>query len=349
MARDLTISIVNHSNPEMLRDCLRSIHAGTHGITFEVRVIDNATGGRLVDEIRAEFPEVIWLFNARRMGFSTNHNQVLGSARSRYLCILNDDTLVHAGAMAALVEFMDEHPVLGMAGPRTLNRDGSIQNSTFREKTLFGEFLNLCQLPGILNEMKLGGIDRAQYQDVPANVDWLLGACIVVRESALAAIGLLDDVMSPVANCEEVDWCRRARQAGWDVTFVPAAKITHFGGQSLNAPSHVPNGFRVEMHRSILAYFRKHHGIVGAFLLRAIYLGTLPWNGMMLLQSALRKRMDREEAKGTWRTLLGIAGMGVRPLPRPYCTPLLTSKSARRRRPISETDSGAAVPAGFES
>jgi N-acetylglucosaminyl-diphospho-decaprenol L-rhamnosyltransferase len=349
VARDLTISIVNHSNPEMLRDCLRSIYAGTKGIEFEIRVVDNATGGGLVDEIRVEFPELVWLFNERRMGFSSNHNQVLASARSRYLCILNDDTIVYAGAMEALVRFMDENAAVGMVGPRTLNGDGSIQNSTFCDKTLFGELLNLCLLPGKLNGMKLGGIDSAQYKDVPANVDWLLGSCILVRESALTSIGLLDDVMSPVANCEEVDWCLRARKAGWDVTFVPSAKITHLGGQSLKSESSGADRFRVEMHRAILAFFRKHRGIFATIGLRAIYVGTLPWNGLMLGQSVLRKRTDKNEAKRAWHTLLGIAGVGLRRLPTPYCTPMLTSKSSRRRARLNRMGARSAVPAGVES
>jgi GT2 family glycosyltransferase len=344
MAIDLSISIINHSNPEMLRDCLRSLscsaatsasapgfrlESGDAGVAAtekpetgsacEIIVIDNATDHRLVHEIQLEFPTVKWIFNKNRLGFSANHNQALSIATGRYLCILNDDTIIHPGALNALVRYLDENPKAGMAGPRTLNRDGSIQNSTFRAKSLFGELIDILQLPGGLNKLKLRGIDPAQHGDQPAAVAWLLGACIVIRRQAMEQVGLLDDVLSPIANCEEVDWCDRVRNSGWDVVFVPGAKITHFGGQSLKSESTGPDRFRIEMHRVTIAYFAKQHGLFSSLLLRGIYIITLPWNGLMLGQSALRGRLKKNEAKATWATLLGIARIALTPLRKPYC------------------------------
>ena len=129
---DVVVSVVNHSNPDLLADCLRSLHAATRAVSFEVWVVDNATGGRGVDEMRAEFPQVRWLFNAQRLGFSANHNQVLSQAHGRYYCVLNDDTVIYDRALDELVEYMDAHPRIGVAGPRLLNPDGTIQFSTFR-------------------------------------------------------------------------------------------------------------------------------------------------------------------------------------------------------------------------
>jgi GT2 family glycosyltransferase len=319
MIPDLAISIINHSNPEMLRDCLRSIYAGTRKISLEIWVIDNATDQRLVREIQAEFPDVKWIFNPARLGFSANHNQALARASGRYLCILNDDTIIHDAALDELVRYLDANPAAGMAGPRLLNRDGSIQNSTFRAKTLLGELIGILQLPGSLNRLKLRGIDPAQLCDHPAKVDWLLGACLVIRRAALDQVGPLDDVLSPIANCEEMDWCDRVRRAGWTVDFVPAARVTHFGGQSLKADSPGADRFRIEMHRVVLAYFRKQHGLLSSMLLRAIFLLSLPWNGVMLAQSVWRARTGRNEAARVWFTLLGIGAVALKPLRKPYC------------------------------
>jgi GT2 family glycosyltransferase len=235
MVPDLGISIINHSNPQMLRDCIASIYSSTKSIQFEIWVIDNATDQKQVPEIRAEFPDVKWMFNKSRLGFSANHNQALAVAPGRYLCILNDDTIIHDGALDELVRHMDENPKAGMTGPRLLNRDGSIQNSTFRAKTLLGETIDMLQLPGGLNRLKLRGIDPAQFSDHVGKVDWLLGACLVIRRETLDQVGLLDDVLSPIANCEEVDWCDRVRRSGWTIDFVPTSRITHFGGQSLKS------------------------------------------------------------------------------------------------------------------
>jgi GT2 family glycosyltransferase len=313
MQPDLTISIINHSNPEMLRDCLRSIYAGTHAIAFDVWVVDNATGGRLVDDIRGEFPQVKWLFNQQRRGFSYNHNQVLGATDARYTCILNDDTLVRDGAMDELVRFMDENPRVGMAGPRLLNPDGTIQNSAFHDKSLLGELIDILLLPGFAEPVKRWGIDAAQFGEMPVCVDWILGACIAVRREALQQVGLLDDKLSPIANCEEVDWCRRARIINWDVAFVPSARVLHYGGQSMKQMRPGADGFRVEMHRAIIAYFQKHFGLARTLLLRTIYMATLPWNGFMLAQSVLRGRTNRIEAASAWATLLRIGGVAMRP------------------------------------
>ena len=337
MIPDLVISIINHSNPEMLRDCLRSIHASTTSIQFEILIIDNATDQRLVPELQTEFPAIKWIFNQQRLGFSANHNQALSSATARYFCILNDDTLIYEYALEDLVHYLDAHPKAGMAGPRVLNVDGSIQNSTFREKTLLGELIGILQLPGGLNRLKLRGIDPAQFGDQPASVDWVLGACIVIRKEALEQIGVLDDVMSPLANCEEIDWCARVRKAGWTVDFVPSAKITHIGGQSLKSDASGPDRFRIEMHRVTLAYFRKQHGWLSSMVLRWIYISTLPWNGFMLAQSSLRGRIDKREAATTWSTLVGIAAIALKPLRKPYCRmeSSATTRSINGRAPLN--------------
>jgi hypothetical protein len=334
MYPDLTISIVNHSNPKMLRECLRSIYDAAHQTTFHVHVIDNATDRRMVDEIRREFPEVKWTFNQRPMGFSANHNQVLAAAEGRYVCILNDDTVVRDGAMDELVRFMDANPRVGLAGPRLLNADGSIQNSTFHDKTLLGELINIALLPGSANRLKMRGIDGAQFQDQPARVDWLLGACIAARSETVRQIGFLDDALSPVANCEEVDWCRRARQAGWEVAFVPSARVLHYGGQSMKSQGPGADRFRVELHRSILSYFQKHYGRLQTLLLRVIYVATLPWNGLMLAQSVLRGRTDKIEAASMWATFVQIGAVALSP-PRKLKSPAKNPASASARRQIA--------------
>ena len=310
MPADLTISIINHSNPELLRGCLRSLFAATHTVSLDVWVVDNATGGALVPELQAEFPSVHWLFNASRLGFSANHNQVLSSATGRCACILNDDIVVHDGAFDALVAYLDANPNVGMVGPRLLNADGTLQNCTFRFMTLWSELVGICALPGPLCFLKTVGLDPAQSHDTPASVDWVLGACLVVRAEALKQVGLLDAVLSPIANTEEVDWCYRAHRAGWDVAFCPAAVLTHFGGQSQKLAKPGLDTFRVEMHRTRLAFFRKHHGPAAALLLRLIYLTTLPWNALMLTQSALRRTEPASQCRSAFATLCGIASLG---------------------------------------
>ena len=315
MQLDLTISIINHSNPQMLQECLRSLFAATHTVSLDVWVVDNATGGAGVPEMQAAFPQVHWLFNEQRLGFSANHNQVLRQATGRYACILNDDMVVHDGAFDTLVAYMDENPKVGMAGARLLNGDGTQQNCTFRFMTLWSELVGICFLPGPLNALKTVGLDPAQNGTAPALVDWVLGACVVVRDEALRQVGLLDDVLSPVANTEEVDWCFRARRAGWQVAYCPAAVLTHFGGQSQKPAATGPDKMRVEMYRTRIAFFRKHYGLAPMLLLRAIYLTTLPWNAAMLSQSTWRKTITPTHRRNALATLGKIAAISLKVSP----------------------------------
>jgi GT2 family glycosyltransferase len=310
MPVDLRISIVNHSNPEMLRDCIESIYRTTLR-SLEIWVIDNATGGRMVDEIQTEFPKVRWKANHVPRGFSANHNQVLREAAAGYSIILNDDVLVHDGAFDTLADYLDKHPKCGMAGPRLLNADGTIQNSTFRFMSLKSELAGISILPAALAGWKAIGIDPAQWADQATSVDWVLGACIITRQEVLSQVGMLDEELSPIANTEEVDWCYRVHKAGWSIDFVPSALVTHFGGQSMKAdPTNVgPDKFCVEMYRTRLAFFRKHYGILRSALLRSIYALTLPVNLLMLWQGARRNRISSEYRKSHSATLRAIAAL----------------------------------------
>lgn len=309
---DVVVSVVNHSNPDLLADCLRSLYAATRAVSFEVWVVDNATDGRGVDEVRAEFPQVRWLFNAQRLGFSANHNQVLAQARGRYYCVLNDDTVVHDRALDELVAYMDAHPRIGVAGPRLLNPDGTIQFSTFRFPGLVTVLAGLCYLPRRLQGLKERGFNPAHFRDEPAEVDWVLGACLMIRNDALRAVGLLDSDLSPVANNEEVDWCRRAWKAGWKVAFCPAARVMHYGGQTLwPAGRRGIDRTRVEMMRTRLAYFAKHDGRWVASAAASAYALTLPWNALVLFQSWVRGRTPRTRAWDELTTRAAFARTGA--------------------------------------
>ena len=311
MRPDLTISIINHANPRLLQACLRSIFATTHQIRLDVWVVDNATNGVGVSDMQAEFPQVHWLFNMKPLGFSANHNQVLCQAAGRYACILNDDTVLHDAALDTLIAFMDAHPKVGMAGAKLLHADGTPQNCTFHFPSLWSEWIDICFLPGPLNALKKAGLDPAQRDSEPARVDWVLGACLVVRDTTLQQVGLLDSILSPIAYTEEVDWCCRAHRMGWEVAYCPDAVITHFGGQSLGGANTGHDKMRVEMYRTRLAFFRKHYGPLPTLLLRLIYLTTLPWNAAMLAQSVLRKTITLQTGKNRLATVYGIARVSL--------------------------------------
>ncbi|MEM6334673.1 MAG: glycosyltransferase family 2 protein [Planctomycetota bacterium] len=318
-APDLAISIINHSHPELLGDCLRSIQQSTREISHRVWVVDNATDGRMVDELRREFPEARWLFNEERRGFSYNHNRVLAAADARHYCVLNDDTVLHDGCLDRLVGFLDARPAVGMVGPRTLNADGTIQDSVFRDKTVGSEWASRARPWGWQRNEEAAnaglrrvkpGVDAAQYVGEPASVDWLLGACLVIRGEALRAVGPLDDELSPIATAEDTDWCMRVRAAEggrWGVWFVPQAEMTHLGGQSLKEGGSLWS--LRENRRCTAALFAKHYGRAAELGLRAAYAALplrnaaavateLAWRKVSLKQARWAVQIDAEAMWG---------------------------------------------------
>ncbi|MGO8674094.1 MAG: glycosyltransferase family 2 protein [Capsulimonadaceae bacterium] len=308
----MTVSIVYSGKTDMMRDCLRSLFDSTSVLAIDVWIIDNTVGcGRGRAELQEEYSQVHWIVNTEVKGFSENHNQVLRIAHGRHACILNDDTLIHSGAIDRLIAYLDEHPDVGMVGPRLLNTDGTQQNCTFKHLTVMSEFLGILFLPGPLNDWKTIGIDPAQRSETPQAVDWVLGACIIVRGSTLAQIGYLDSDLSPVVNTEEEDWCYRATEAGWKVVHVPSAVLTHHGGQTIGAMKVGRDAIRIELYRTRIAFVRKHYGVGKAALLRFVYVVTFPWNAAMLTQSVLRRRLTGVQYRSYLATLCGTAMMSL--------------------------------------
>jgi GT2 family glycosyltransferase len=172
---------------------------------------------------------------------------------------LNPDTVVHPGAIEALVAFLETHPRVGAVGPRLLNPDGSIQSAAFRFPTLAMTLIDLFPpgevLPGRLyNSWWHGRYAQERDGDTPFPIDHPLGACILARRAVVEQIGGMDEQFFMYS--EEVDWCYRVRQAGWAIWQVPAARVTHVGGAATRQ-------FRTHMlmalYESRLRFFRKHY------------------------------------------------------------------------------------------
>jgi GT2 family glycosyltransferase len=254
---DLTISIVNTNNREMTLQCLESIFASTQRISFEVVVVDNGSTDGSYEAIREQFPRVKLIRNETRLGFSTNHNKALAQAQGRYLMILNDDTLVLPEAFDRLVEFMDEHPQVGATGPKLLNPDGTNQPAFDRFPSPWYEaFRPLSSNLWI----------RTWDVETPLSVDWVCGACMVVRREAVERVGLLDPQFDPL-YAEETDWCFRLKRNGWEVLHVPSAQVIHYGGATMKQ-------IRLEAMTALYVkkklFLKKHRGPFSAYLFQLL-------------------------------------------------------------------------------
>lgn len=242
----LGIVIVSFNVRDLLRSCLTAVFrdlAQTPDLETRVVVVDNASFDHSAAMVGMEFPQAALIASQENLGFARGNNvglRALGfemtaegaAAPPDAILLLNPDTEVQPGALAALAGFLHAHPQAGGCGPTLHYGDGSFQHSAFHFPGLTQLVLDLFPLHGRLHNSRLNGRYplRLYQRGDPFPVDFTLGAALMVRGAAIEAAGLLDEAYFMYA--EEMDWCRRLRTAGWPLYCVPAAHITHHEGRS---------------------------------------------------------------------------------------------------------------------
>jgi GT2 family glycosyltransferase len=183
------------------------------------------------------------------------------AGQPRHVWLLNPDTVVQGDAPAQLVRFLDETPVAGACGAQLSFPDGSFQHGAFRFPGLAQLGLDFFPPPGRLNQPVLDSRLNGRYSDrlvaagEPFPVDFVLGATLMVRGETMRQVGLLDE--GYFMYCEEMDWQRRARQAGWRAVCVPAARVVHVAGAS---SSQFRSRSFTALWQSRLRYYQRYHG-----------------------------------------------------------------------------------------
>ena len=300
----VSIILVSWNTRELLRACLRSVYAqadSAHGAPLELILIDNASTDGTPAAIRAEFPAVRLIHNPVNVGFAAANNQGLSMASGEILILLNPDTELRPGSVAALADFMDAYPTAGAAGALLLNPDGTLQDSAYPMLGLGREIWRMLHLDRLhrlasypLEDWASGG---------PRGVGVAQGACLALRRKALESVGLLDEQY--FMYTEEVDLCYRMARAGWGVYWVPQARVLHYGGQSTRQAE---TEMFLRLYESKVRFFRKHFGAGAARLYKAIlavvsvpriFAGALPVPGSTL------DRAGRSGMSKRYRRLLG--------------------------------------------
>jgi GT2 family glycosyltransferase len=213
--------------------------------------------------VNQSFPSIHLITNSENAGFAAANNQGLRQARGRYWMLLNPDTELFRDAIdpfQILVSFMDRTPRAAACGASLFYPDGTRQHSAFRFPTLAQVYMDLFPVNWRLRDSGWNGRYSFSLYDsgLPFRMDHPLGAALLVRADAVRQVGLLDEAFFIYA--EEIDWCIRLKQAGWEVWCVPQARFIHFEAQSTRQ-------FRekmfVELWKARFALFRKHYS--GAF------------------------------------------------------------------------------------
>jgi len=255
MAR-ISIVIVNYNTVALLEQCLQSIYAGAEGLSLDVWLVDNSSQDESVAMVRSLFPQVRVIANRSNVGFSRANNLALAQCRSEYVLLLNPDTVVLGDALRRMVRFLDRHPRVGIAGGRVLNGDGTLQLACRRSiPTPAVAFFRLTGLSRLFPKSRRMARYNVTYQD-PARtcaVDAVSGAFLMIRRRTMQDIGLLDERFFMYG--EDLDWCLRAKQAGWRVMYYPRATIIHYKGRAVRHNSH--RATRAFYH-SMWLFHRKH-------------------------------------------------------------------------------------------
>jgi hypothetical protein len=272
---DLAVIIVNWNVREMLAACLRSVLADLDhsSLSGQIWVVDNASTDGSAQMVRRVFPQVHLLASEENLGFAAGNNAALraigfvaagketpaekeAAALPQTVLLLNPDTKVHTGALQTLFDFFETEPQAGLAGARLIYGDGSFQHSVFDFPGLWQLAIELLPLPDRLAETRLNGrYPRSLYESHhPFKVGHPLGAAMAVRREAILQVGLLDERYRMYV--EEVDWAKRIVAAGWKAYCVPAASVTHFGGQSTGQ---VEATSFLNLWTSRYLFYRKHY------------------------------------------------------------------------------------------
>jgi len=318
-AVDMSVLVVSWNVRDLLAACLESIAAspltliapdgaarGDDGPRAEVIVVDSASTDGTPAMIAERFPWVRLLAQAENVGFTRGNNLALARARGRHLLLLNPDTVVHDDALPALVAYLDAHPQVGIAGPRVLNADGTTQSTRRRFPTPLTAFFESTWLQGYAPRRLLNHFYVADLPDDGVyEVDWVQGCALIARRAVYERIGGLDE--SYVMFSEELDWCRRAKAAGWRVAYVGTARITHYGGQST---AQVETRKHIHFQQSKLRYFRTYHGRALALALRLFLL--VSYGLQMALEGAKaalghKRALRRARIRTYWAVIRALA------------------------------------------
>jgi N-acetylglucosaminyl-diphospho-decaprenol L-rhamnosyltransferase len=270
---ELAILIVSHNTRSDLENCLRSLHDHPPKTTHEIVAIDNASRDDSVAAIRSQWPGVRVIEMDANVGFARANNAGIRATQSDLVLLLNSDTVVPEGAIDTLVTSLRDLPDASVVGPRLIDGGGVPELS-------YGHMIG--PLAELRQKMQLRFAGRRRLAQLTSRlraVDWVSGACLLVRRADAESAGLLDERYFMYG--EDVDFCAAVRARGRRVYFVPDAEVVHLRGRSASAsPGATAQAYR----RSQLAFYRKHHPA---------------WEPVLRLYLALQGKLPGEEADKT--------------------------------------------------
>jgi len=302
-SQSVAVMVVNWNTAALLQDCLKSLESLPENDELEIVVIDNASSDDSVEVVREFFPDVKLLENATNEGFARANNQGVCCSTSPYILLLNSDTIVEPGAIANARDYLAAHDDVGAVGCRIINLDGTVQSSVFRDPSLrgvVGVALGLSQLFPNSEWMNADRYGRAD-PTVPTSVEVIMGSFFMVRRNDFADEDLLDEGFFMYA--EEADLCRRIRERGQQVHFLPIPGALHIAGASTRSAAQRAWSDEAKK-RAQLRFIKKWSGLPAAYITNLVMtIGMVPrvavWavaDGLAVLRGGAHGRLLRARA-----------------------------------------------------
>ena len=285
----LAIVIVSFNSRELLRACLDSLsrHPLTLGET-EIHVVDNASSDDSADMVARDYPDVILHRLVQNSGFSVANNVALNQTHARYVLLLNPDTEAFDGALDHMVRLMDENPRIGMSGCRLVQPDGTFDHAAKRSfptpTAALAHFTKVGRLPIASGRLAQYRAPELGEHDL-GPVDAVNGAFMLVRLEALQGVGLLDEAYW--LYMEDLDWCYRFHQRGWDVVYDGRVQFLHVKGGSAGKHRRLRQNYA--FHRGMGRFYRKFYAGENPIVDFAVYAGVLGKFAVSATRSAIAR------------------------------------------------------------
>jgi GT2 family glycosyltransferase len=310
--KNLSIIIVTWNGKKFVDECLESLRAFAEDPGVEIFVVDNCSTDGTRELVRESYPKVVLIQNQTNVGFARANNIGIGQSSGKYVALINSDVRVLPGCIEKLIDYMNSHPRIGVLGPRMLGASGKSSRSYMSAPTLWRCFCRALALDVLFPGSKALGSYTMPYlkRDRIAEVDVLNGWFWMTRREALDQVGLLDETFFMYG--EDIDWCKRFRDGGWNVVYFPEAESIHYGGAS---SAKAPVRFYVEMQRANYQYWQKHFsrpsqfGFLGIVALHQVLRIMLFGLGMAVGSDRSEAGYKVERSMACLRWIMGLTGL----------------------------------------
>lgn len=282
---NLSIVIVNYQTFEMTRNTINSILEYSYPFSYEIFVVDNASGDDSLSRLQEYFKDKVKFIASRENnGFAAGNNQALRQVNSDYVLLLNSDTIVWQNTLENIYNYMEKHVDVGACGCRVMLEDGQLDKACKRSfPNVKNSFFRLFHIPTNSKE------DNYNLTDLPDDgiyeIDCLTGAFMFIRGNALDEAGLLDETFFMYG--EDIDLCYRIKNGGWKIIYYGESSITHLKGASSKKQK---NKLIYEFYRAMYIYYKKHHASESFFLTNiVVYIGIVVLCILKLFLNLLKK------------------------------------------------------------